>query len=77
MIWCLVVVIKTRQWKIFSVALIIGCILEIIGYLERIRGYSDPWNLDSFINGLSFLTIAPVFFSAGYVSLMRVQAKSD
>ncbi|KAH8659929.1 RTA1 like protein-domain-containing protein [Xylariales sp. PMI_506] len=65
LLWCLAVLIKTRRWIAFSISVIIGCILEIIGYLQRVKGYNDPWDLTSFINGISFLTIAPVFYTAG------------
>jgi RTA1 like protein len=57
--------ITTRRWITFTIVLSIGCILDIIGFAERIQGWNNPWDVASFINGIICLTIAPVFITAG------------
>lgn len=65
---------RHRTWG-FSIAMILGTILEIIGYGGRIGLHYDVFIDTWFIMYLCCLTIAPAFFSAAvYLSLSRILA---
>lgn len=48
----------------FAIAIIIGCIAEVIGYVGRVISYGDPFDQNGFLIQVCCLTIAPAFFSA-------------
>lgn len=68
----IVLALRHRTWG-FSIAMLVGTVLEVVGYIGRIglhfNVFIDTW----FIMYLCCLTIAPAFFSAAiYLSLSRI-----
>ncbi|KAH7408998.1 RTA1 like protein-domain-containing protein [Cadophora sp. MPI-SDFR-AT-0126] len=64
--------IKHKTWG-FTTGLILGTVLETVGYVVRILLHYSIFDKDLFILYLIFLTIAPAFISAGiYICLSRI-----
>ncbi|KAF2474322.1 RTA1-domain-containing protein [Lindgomyces ingoldianus] len=64
--------IRKKTWTYMS-AMIMGCLLEIIGYIGRLMLNNNPFIMNNFLVYLICLTIAPAFFTAGiYLCLSRV-----
>ncbi|KAG4438497.1 hypothetical protein IFR05_006020 [Cadophora sp. M221] len=64
--------IKHKTWG-FMVGLLLGTVLETVGYVVRVLMHYSIFNKDLFIMYLIFLTIAPAFISAGiYICLSRI-----
>ncbi|PVH71669.1 RTA1-domain-containing protein [Cadophora sp. DSE1049] len=64
--------IKYKTWG-FMTGLILGTVLETVGYVVRILLHYSIFDKDYFILYLIFLTIAPAFISAGiYICLSRI-----
>ncbi|KAI8905399.1 putative RTA1 domain protein [Powellomyces hirtus] len=64
--------LRYRTWG-FSVGMIGGILLEILGYIGRVLLHRDPFNFDSFLLYLICLTIGPAFMSAStYLCLGRI-----
>lgn len=40
--------IKFRTWT-FMVPMVVGCVLEVLGYLGRVQLNSNPFNEDAFL----------------------------
>ncbi|GKT41992.1 sphingoid long-chain base transporter RSB1 [Colletotrichum spaethianum] len=54
----------------FSVIITLACLLEILGWVDRMAGWSDPWAVYPFMQSKALLTIAPVFVTSSiYVCL--------
>lgn len=61
-----------KTWS-YSFAIILGLVLECVGYVGRLALSWNPFVFDSFLTYLICLTIAPVFFTASiYLSLSRL-----
>ncbi|KAK8912577.1 Sphingoid long-chain base transporter RSB1 [Metarhizium anisopliae] len=61
-----------RTWG-FSIAMVLGLVLEVIGYVGRLQMHNDPFKMDPFLIYLICLTIGPAFLSAAvYLSLSRL-----
>lgn len=61
-----------KTWG-FTLAMFLGISLEAMGYVSRIMLHKNPFDKDTFILYLIFLTIAPAFLSAGiYLCLSRI-----
>jgi hypothetical protein len=61
-----------KTWG-FTLAMFLGISLEAVGYVTRIMLHNNPFDKDTFILYLIFLTIAPAFLSAGiYLCLSRI-----
>jgi hypothetical protein len=79
-LYALVMVVQTflgiryRKWG-FMVAMQLGCLCEILGYVGRILYYQNPWAQGGFIMQIVLITIAPVFFSAAIYVLIYQIAK--
>ncbi|KAK6335087.1 hypothetical protein TWF718_010528 [Orbilia javanica] len=71
----IVVGIWKKTWGFF-VAMSLGGLLEVIGYIGRVGGSSDPFNGlggQSFIIQICCLTVAPACYAAGiYLCLARI-----
>ncbi|KAH7306111.1 RTA1 like protein-domain-containing protein [Rhexocercosporidium sp. MPI-PUGE-AT-0058] len=64
--------IKHKTWG-FMTGLLLGTVLETVGYGTRILLHFSIFNKNYFIMYLIFLTIAPAFISAGiYICLSRI-----
>ncbi|KAH6722146.1 RTA1 like protein-domain-containing protein [Leptodontidium sp. MPI-SDFR-AT-0119] len=64
--------IKHKTWG-YMIAMVMGLVLEIIGYVGRIMLHNDPFSNDNFLMYLVTLTIAPAFLSASiYLCLARI-----
>ncbi|KAF2257599.1 RTA1-domain-containing protein [Lojkania enalia] len=64
--------IRYRQ-KGFAIGMLIGLILETVGYAGRLMLHNDPFDANAFLIYLICLTIAPVFISASiYLSMVRI-----
>ncbi|RMZ85726.1 hypothetical protein DV737_g430, partial [Chaetothyriales sp. CBS 132003] len=61
-----------KTWS-FMAAVLVGCIVEILGYAARILMYNNPWGDAGFIMQIVLITIGPVFFAAAiYVMIYRI-----
>ena len=45
----------------------IACVLEILGLVDRLAGWRDPWDVYPFIQSTVLMTIAPVLVNSRYV----------
>ncbi|KAK4543649.1 hypothetical protein LTR36_005294 [Oleoguttula mirabilis] len=64
--------IRYRTWG-FMVGMIMGLVLEIIGYVARVQLHDSPFASNPFLMYLICLTIAPVFIAAAiYLCLTRI-----
>lgn len=64
--------IRYKMWG-FMVAMVLGCIDEIMGYVGRIIMWQNPWNSNGFIMQIVLVTMGPVFFSAAiYVMIYKM-----
>jgi len=69
----LITFITTRRALAFSVAMLSGTILEVIGYAGRIMSWKNQWSQNGFLIQIVCLTIAPAFMAAGlYLCLRRI-----
>ncbi|CAD6566894.1 MAG: hypothetical protein ASARMPRED_000182 [Alectoria sarmentosa] len=63
----------SRRFIGFTVAMVSGCILEVLGYIGRIMSWYNPFNQNGFLMQIVCLTIAPAFLAAGiYLTLSRI-----
>ena len=63
----------TRRAFGFTVAMVCGTILEILGYAGRVWSWKNPWTENAFLIQIVCLTIAPAFMAAGiYLCLRRI-----
>jgi hypothetical protein len=57
----------------FSIAMLSGSILELLGYIGRVMAHNNPFDQNSFLLQIICLTIAPAFYAAGlYFCLSRI-----
>ncbi|KAH6873404.1 RTA1 like protein-domain-containing protein [Thelonectria olida] len=64
--------IRHKTWG-YMAAMVLGLVLEIIGYVARVMLHNSPFNDDNFLMYLITLTIAPAFLSAAiYLCLSRI-----
>ncbi|KAJ5099659.1 RTA1-domain-containing protein [Penicillium argentinense] len=64
--------IRFKTWT-YTVAMVPGLILEVLGYVGRVMMHNNPFNFTAFLLYLIPLTIAPAFFTAGiYLCLGRI-----
>ncbi|KAF1915973.1 RTA1 like protein-domain-containing protein [Ampelomyces quisqualis] len=62
-----------KKWLGFSIAMVCGCVLEVIGYTGRILAWDDMYSQAPFLIQIICLTIAPAFLAAGiYLCLSRI-----
>ena len=54
--------LRFKTWW-FMVCMVIGCLVEILGYAGRILYWQDPWGQTGFIMQIVLITFGPVFFS--------------
>lgn len=62
-------------WKTwgFFIAMVLGNVCEVIGYIGRIMAYNDIEGQNPFLIQICCLTFAPAFFAAGiYLCLSRI-----
>ncbi|CAJ0547785.1 Ff.00g045390.m01.CDS01 [Fusarium sp. VM40] len=65
--------IATRRGTAFNVAMILGLICEILGYVGRILNWQTPTYENGFLMQICCLTIGPAFMAAGlYLCLRRI-----
>ncbi|RMZ86488.1 hypothetical protein DV736_g6287, partial [Chaetothyriales sp. CBS 134916] len=65
-----------KTWS-FMAAVLLGCIIEILGYAARIMMYINPWGPHGFIMQIVLITIGPIFFAAAvYVMIYRIVEQS-
>ncbi|KAI0467723.1 RTA1-domain-containing protein [Xylaria cf. heliscus] len=70
---CLFVAIFKRKWLSYSICILIGALLELIGFLSRVYGYVHPFVRIGWIIQYSLITFAPVFMTAAiYVCIGRI-----
>nr|QCC62997.1 hypothetical protein [Phoma sp.] len=64
--------IRYRQTG-FAIGMLIGLVLEVVGYAGRVMLHTDPFNGNAFLIYLICLTIGPVFITASiYLSIARI-----
>ncbi|KAK8230495.1 sphingoid long-chain base transporter RSB1 [Phyllosticta capitalensis] len=65
--------IFSRRFLGFTIAMVSGDLLEVLGYVGRIMSYYNPFSEDGFLMQIVCLTIAPAFMAAGiYLCLSRI-----
>lgn len=55
---------KHRRWLIRNVLVATGITIELIGFVERVRGANNPRNYNDFMVQLALLNLAPAFMTA-------------
>ncbi|KAK1729359.1 hypothetical protein CaCOL14_002635 [Colletotrichum acutatum] len=54
----------------FSVIVTLACVVELLGWVDRMAGWSDPWAVYPLLQSKALLTIAPIFVTSSiYVCL--------
>lgn len=54
----------------FSVIATLACVLELLGWVDRMAGWTDPWAVYPLLQSKALLTIAPIFVTSSiYVCL--------
>ncbi|KAF3032959.1 hypothetical protein E8E12_000569 [Didymella heteroderae] len=62
-----------KAWLGFTIAMVCGCALEVIGYIGRVLAHNDGFTENPFLIQIICLTIAPAFLAAGiYLCLSRI-----
>ncbi|KAF3010917.1 hypothetical protein E8E13_010000 [Curvularia kusanoi] len=62
-----------KAWLGFTIAMVCGCLLEVIGYIGRVLAYNNGFSESPFLMQIICLTIAPAFMAAGiYLCLTRI-----
>ncbi|KAI1738632.1 RTA1-domain-containing protein [Xylaria scruposa] len=70
---CLFVAIFKRKWLSYTICVLLGAILELVGFLSRVYGYAHPFVRIGWIIQYSLITFAPVFMTAAiYVCIGRI-----
>ncbi|GAP86976.1 putative sphingoid long-chain base transporter RSB1 [Rosellinia necatrix] len=70
---CIFIITKKRQWLSYTITVLIGALLELVGFAARIYGYADPFVRIGWIIQYSVITFAPVFMTAAiYVCIGRI-----
>lgn len=65
--------VLSKRFLGFTIAMVSGCALEVIGYVGRVMSYYNPFNQNGFLMQIVCLTIAPAFLAAGiYLCLSRI-----
>lgn len=68
----LILGIRYKTWT-YMIALFCGCVLELLGYLGRMKMHADPWDGGAYKLQITTLIIAPAFTAAGiYLTLKHV-----
>lgn len=63
----------TRRATAFTVAMVAGVALEVVGYVGRIQSWENQWSQNGFLIQIVCLTIAPAFIAGGiYLCLRRI-----
>ncbi|KAI1844239.1 hypothetical protein JX266_009530 [Neoarthrinium moseri] len=55
----------------FTVALLLGVLCEVLGYMGRIMSWQDQWSENGFLIQICCLTIGPAFMAAGIYFCLR------
>ena len=64
--------VRTRTW-FFSIAMVLGSLCEVIGYISKLLLWNDPFSNTGFKMTVVLLTIAPAFYTAGiYYTLKHI-----
>ncbi|KAI1475771.1 RTA1-domain-containing protein [Daldinia eschscholtzii] len=61
----------TRRGGVFTIAMVLGLICEILGYAGRIMSWQNQWSENGFLMQICCLTIAPAFLAAGIYLCIR------
>ncbi|KAH8157888.1 hypothetical protein CIB48_g10359 [Xylaria polymorpha] len=70
---CLFVAIVKRTWLSYTISVLLGALLELVGFLSRVYGYVHPFVRIGWIIQYSLITFAPVFMTAAiYVCIGRI-----
>lgn len=57
----------------FLVALVVGAVLELVGYITRVKMNNNPWDDDAFQKQITSIILGPVFIAAGiYLALKHI-----
>jgi hypothetical protein len=63
----------TRRATAFTVAMLSGVVLEVLGYAGRLMSWQNQWSDNGFLMQIVCLTIAPAFMAGGiYLCLRRI-----
>ncbi|PSN60079.1 RTA1-domain-containing protein [Corynespora cassiicola Philippines] len=65
--------VLSKRFLGFTIAMVCGCALEVVGYVGRVMSYRNPFAENPFLIQIVCLTIAPAFLAAGiYLCLSRI-----
>jgi len=65
--------IITRRGIFFAISMLLGLLLEIIGYAGRVMSYENQWSQQGFLMQIVCITLGPTLFSAAiYVCLGHI-----
>lgn len=62
--WFLIVWIRTRRNLWFTLAMMLGLMAEIAGYVARLFSWGNQWDINAFLAQIICITVGPAFFSA-------------
>lgn len=69
-VFVLVWLLNRRRYHLFTAAMLLGLVIEVLGYAARVWAYYDQWDENAYIVQLCCITLAPALFSAAiYVCL--------
>ncbi|KAI8616529.1 RTA1 like protein-domain-containing protein [Chytriomyces sp. MP71] len=67
------IVLAIRHRTSYMIGLIIGCLMEVLGFAARYLSIHDPFNIPKFATQLILILLAPIFISGTqYVLLEKV-----
>ncbi|KAL7621345.1 hypothetical protein AAE478_008666 [Parahypoxylon ruwenzoriense] len=70
-----VVFALTRRGGPFTIALALGLVCEILGYVGRVMSWQNQWSENGFLMQICCLTIGPAFIAAGiYLCIRQIVA---
>ncbi|KAG5982303.1 hypothetical protein E4U55_002075 [Claviceps digitariae] len=63
--------VRWKSWG-FMTFMILGCLVEIVGYAARLVLYNNPFSFLGFLIQICFITTGPVFYTAAiYITLSK------
>ncbi|KAF2231810.1 RTA1-domain-containing protein [Viridothelium virens] len=69
----LIQALLSRRFLGFTIAMLSGCALEVLGYIGRLMSRHNPFNQSAYLLQIVTLTIAPAFMAAAiYFTLSRI-----
>jgi hypothetical protein len=71
LVGCVAATARCRRMATFGILMALACILHVLGYLDRVEGWRNPWDLYPYAQGTVLLTVAPAFVTSRWVAYPR------